>query len=131
MPVIVPCRRSLRRSRCGWCDHGVRAVLDSPVHRAEPAAVRKAGDSSAARGCRRGPQGRPWALPLEDRALLVAAYRRTNLTMRRLAPLFGVSKPAADRIIDHLGPILALQPRKRFTNWHRAHRGRHRAPRGA
>ncbi len=36
--------------------------------------------------------------------------------MRQLAPLFGVSKSAADRIIDHLGPMLALQPRKRFTN---------------
>ncbi|MFE2554407.1 transposase [Streptomyces sp. NPDC059355] len=60
-------------------------------------------------------KGRPWSLPLEDRALPVAAYWRTNLTMRRLAPLFGVSRSAADRIIDHLGPMLALQPRKRFT----------------
>ncbi|MEV7372845.1 transposase [Streptomyces sp. NPDC090301] len=34
-------------------------------------------------------KGRPWGLPLEDRALLVAAYWRTNLTMRQLAPLFG------------------------------------------
>ncbi|SBT89026.1 Helix-turn-helix of DDE superfamily endonuclease [Streptomyces sp. DI166] len=60
-------------------------------------------------------RGRLWSLPLEDRALLVAAYWRTNLTMRQLAPLFGVSKSAADRIIDHLGPMLALQPRKRFA----------------
>lgn len=52
---------------------------------------------------------------MEERTLLVAAYWRTNLTMRRLAPLFGVSKSAADRIIDHLGPLLALQPRKRFA----------------
>ncbi|MEE1671580.1 transposase [Streptomyces sp. WAC07094] len=59
--------------------------------------------------------GRPWSLPLEDRALLVAVYWRTNLTMRQLALLFGVSKSAADRIIDHLGPMLALQPRKRFA----------------
>jgi hypothetical protein len=59
-------------------------------------------------------KGRPWSLPLEDRALLVAAYWRTNLTLRQLAPLFGISKSAADRIIDHLGPSLALQPRKRF-----------------
>ncbi|MET9935206.1 MULTISPECIES: transposase [unclassified Streptomyces] len=59
--------------------------------------------------------GRPWSLPLEDRALLVAAYWRTNLTMRQLAPLFGVSKSAADRIIDHLAPMLALQPRKQFA----------------
>lgn len=35
--------------------------------------------------------------------------------MRQYAPLFGVSKSAADRIIDHLGPMLALQPRKRFA----------------
>ncbi|WP_406467794.1 transposase [Streptomyces sp. NBC_01594] len=60
-------------------------------------------------------KGRPWSLPLEDRVLLVAAYWRTNLTMRQLAPLFGVSKSAADRIIDHLGPMLAPQPRKRFA----------------
>ena len=59
-------------------------------------------------------KGRPWGLPLEDRALLIAVYWQTNLTMRQLAPLFGVSKSAADRIIDHLGPMLALQPRKRF-----------------
>lgn len=32
-------------------------------------------------------RGRPWALPLEDRILLVAAYWRTNLTLRQLAPL--------------------------------------------
>lgn len=60
-------------------------------------------------------RGRPWGLPLEDRLLLVAAYWRTNLTMRQLAPLFGVSKSAADRIINHLGPLLALKPRQRFA----------------
>ncbi|MGN5382306.1 transposase family protein [Streptomyces lasalocidi] len=60
---------------------------------------------------RRGP---PWSLPLKDRVLMVAAYWRTNLTLRQLAPLFGISKSAADRIIDQLGPMLALQPRKRF-----------------
>ena len=59
-------------------------------------------------------RGRPWSLPLEDRVLLVTTYWRTNLTMRQLAPLFGISKSAADRIIDHLGPLLALRPRKRF-----------------
>ncbi|MFG3155371.1 transposase family protein [Streptomyces sp. NPDC048219] len=52
---------------------------------------------------------------MEDRTLLVTAYWRTNLTMRQLAPLFGISKSAADRIIDHLGPMLALQSRKRFA----------------
>ncbi|MFD6288062.1 transposase [Streptomyces sp. NPDC060205] len=60
-------------------------------------------------------KGRPSGLPLEDRVLLVAAYWRTNLTMRQLAPLFGISKSAADRIIDHLGPVIELRPRKRFA----------------
>ncbi|MFC9672691.1 transposase [Streptomyces sp. NPDC056949] len=60
-------------------------------------------------------KGRPWSLPLEDRALLIPVYWRTNLTMRQLSPLFGVSKSATGRMIDHLGPMLALQPRKRFA----------------
>ncbi|MFJ4007393.1 transposase [Streptomyces sp. NPDC090023] len=60
-------------------------------------------------------RGRPWGLPLEDRVLLVAAYWRKNLMLRQLGPFFGVSKSAADRIIDHLGPKLAFQPRKRFA----------------
>ncbi len=59
-------------------------------------------------------KGRPWSLSLEDRVLLVAAYWRTDLPLRRLAPLFGISKSAADRIVDHLGPRLALQPRARL-----------------
>ncbi|MGW0703824.1 transposase [Streptomyces sp. NPDC002867] len=60
-------------------------------------------------------RGRPWSLTPEDRVLLVAAYWRTNLTMRQLAPLFGVSKSAADRIIVQLGPLMSLQPRRRFA----------------
>jgi hypothetical protein len=59
-------------------------------------------------------RGRPWCLPLEDRVLLVAAYWRTNLTLRQLAPMFGSSKSAADRIINRLAPLLALRPRRRF-----------------
>jgi hypothetical protein len=58
--------------------------------------------------------GRPWSLPLEDRVLLVATYWRTNLTLRQLAALFGVSKSAADRIVDHTAPLLALKQRRRF-----------------
>lgn len=46
--------------------------------------------------------------------LLVPAYRRTNLTPWQLAPLFDVSKSAAARIISHLGPPLALKPRRRI-----------------
>ncbi|MFJ9909550.1 transposase [Streptomyces sp. NPDC101152] len=59
-------------------------------------------------------RGRPWSLPPEDRVLLIAAYWRTNLTLRQLAPLFGISKSAADRIINRLAPLLALRPRLRF-----------------
>ena len=47
--------------------------------------------------------------------LLVTAYWRTNLTLRQLAPLFGVSKSTAGRVINRLGPLLALRPRKRFA----------------
>nr|BFD88315.1 hypothetical protein StreXyl84_77160 [Streptomyces sp. Xyl84] len=59
-------------------------------------------------------KGRPWSLPLEDRVLLMVAYCCTNLKLWHLAPLFGISKSAVDRIIDHLGPSLALRPRRRF-----------------
>ncbi len=45
--------------------------------------------------------------------LLVAAYWRTNLTMRQIGPLFGVSHSAAHRVIDTVGPLLALAPGRR------------------
>jgi hypothetical protein len=48
--------------------------------------------------------------------LLAAAYWRTNLTLRQLAPLFGISKSAADRIVDHTGPLLAMHQRQRFRS---------------
>ncbi|MEU7062908.1 transposase [Streptomyces sp. NPDC046161] len=57
-------------------------------------------------------RGRPWGLPLEDR-VLVATNWRTNLTLRQIAPLFGVSKSAADRILDHLAPLPATSPARR------------------
>lgn len=57
-------------------------------------------------------KGRPWSPTLGDRVVLVAAYWRANLAPSQLAPLFGVSKSAADRIIDHLGTALALRQRK-------------------
>lgn len=54
--------------------------------------------------------GRPWRLPLAEQVLLVAVYyRTTNLTMRQLAPLFGVSPAAVCRVIQRLGPLLALE----------------------
>lgn len=53
--------------------------------------------------------GRRWGLPLEDRVLLIAVYR-TNLTLRQVALLFGVSKSAAPRVVEHLAPLLAQAP---------------------
>ncbi|WP_199553261.1 transposase family protein, partial [Streptomyces sp. N35] len=55
-------------------------------------------------------------LPLADRVLLVAVYYRTNLTMRQLAPLFGVSSATVCRVIQRLGPLLALEPAARPAN---------------
>ncbi|MFG1924349.1 transposase [Cryptosporangium sp. NPDC048952] len=57
-----------------------------------------------------GRPGRPWCLPLADRVLLVAVYYRTNLTMRQVAPLFGIRQAAVHRIIDRLAPLLTLSP---------------------
>lgn len=74
--------------------------------------------------CRGGDvqRGRPWRLSLANRVLLVATYWRTNLTLRQVAPLFGISKSAADRILDHLAPLLAISPaasraRTPSTSW--------------
>lgn len=39
----------------------------------------------------------------------------SDLTLRQPAPLFGISKSTASRVINHLGLLLALQPRKRFA----------------
>ncbi|MHA4820432.1 transposase family protein [Streptomyces aculeolatus] len=55
-------------------------------------------------------RGRPWCLPLAERVLLVAVYYRTNLTMRQLAPLFGCSPATVCRVIQRLGPLLAIEP---------------------
>ncbi len=57
-----------------------------------------------------GRPGRQWFLDLADRVLLVAAYWRTNLTMRQIGPLFGVSHSAVHRVIYALGSLLALTP---------------------
>jgi hypothetical protein len=45
--------------------------------------------------------------------LLVAVYWRTNLTMRQIGPLFGISHAAAHRVIDKVGPLLALAPARK------------------
>jgi hypothetical protein len=81
-----------------------------------PRAFRKLVATVARRGGRQvadGVNGRQWSLPLADRVLLVATYYRTNLTMRQLAPLFEIKPAAVHRIIDRLGPYLALAPTRR------------------
>lgn len=83
--MIVDCLQSAQRG-CAWSGREGSVIAWMVEQRCEGA----------------GP-GRPWSLTLEDRVLLVAAYWRTNL---------GVSKSAADRIIDDLGPSLALPPRR-------------------
>ncbi|MGA5285619.1 transposase family protein [Streptomyces pseudogriseolus] len=55
-------------------------------------------------------RGRPWCLPLAERVLVVAVYYRTNLTMRQLGPLFGIPSSTVCRVIQGLGPLLALEP---------------------
>lgn len=64
----------------------------------------------ARRGGEQTGAGRRWGLPLADRVLLVATYYRTNLTLRQVALLFGISKSAAGRVVDHLAPLLVLAP---------------------
>lgn len=91
--------------------------MDCPVHWTAPGQFRKLVRLVAKRGgdeIADGRPGRQWALPLADRVLLVATYWRTNLMMRQIGPLFGVSHSAAHRVIDTIGPLLALAPvRKR------------------
>ena len=60
-----------------------------------------------------GRPGRQWCLRLPDRVLLVATCYRINLTMRQVAPLFGVQQAAVHWIIDRLSPHLALTPTHR------------------
>jgi hypothetical protein len=67
----------------------------------------------ARRGGEQTGTGRRWSLPLADRVLLIAVYYRTNLTLRQVALLFGVSKSAAHRVVDHLAALLALAPLSR------------------
>nr|WSW45100.1 transposase family protein [Streptomyces sp. NBC_01001] len=57
--------------------------------------------------------GRPWCLPLADRVVMVAVYYRSNLTMRQLAPLFGISPATISRVSQRLRPLLALEPAPR------------------
>lgn len=94
-----------------------RSEWISPFTGLEPGQFRKLVREVARRGgdtIADGRPGRQWRLDLADRVLLVATYWRTNLTMRQIGPLFGVSHSAAHRVIDTIGPLLALAPvRKR------------------
>jgi hypothetical protein len=60
-----------------------------------------------------GRPGRPWAITLPNRVLVVAVYSRTKLTRRQIGPLFGVSYFAAHRVIETFGPMLALAQARR------------------
>ena len=65
-------------------------------------------------------RGRPWSRPLHHRVLVVCAALRTNLTLRELAAVFGISKSAAHRMLAVLTPELARlapPPRDRRKSW--------------
>lgn len=49
-------------------------------------------------------QGTAGAMLLQDRRLMVVAYRLANRTLHRLGPLFGVHPAGAYRAIDTGGP---------------------------
>ena len=92
-------------------DHGVDRVISSDRPQWVPVFTGLSGRQFARlvavvrrRGAEQTGTGRRWGLPLADRVLLVAVYYRTNLTLRLIALLFGVSKSAAGRVVDHLGP---------------------------
>ncbi|MGC0372744.1 hypothetical protein RKD28_000260 [Streptomyces sp. SAI-229] len=80
----------MRRSCGGWCDHGVGAFPDSPFTGLSPRKFGRPGTAPRREGTDPVRKGRLWSLPLEGRVLPVAAYWRTNLTLRQLALLFGV-----------------------------------------
>jgi hypothetical protein len=64
----------------------------------------------AGRGGEQTGVGRRWGLSLADRVLLTTVYYRTNLTFRQVALLFGISKSAANRVVEHVAPLLVLPP---------------------
>ena len=52
-------------------------------------------------------RGRSWALPLEQRVIIACTSLRTNLTVRELAAVFGISPSQAHRIVTDLIPRIA------------------------
>jgi hypothetical protein len=67
-------------------------VLDALEQRLRPARVRR---------------GRPWALPLDQRIVIACTSLRTNLTVRELAAVFGISSAQAQRIVTDIVRRLA------------------------
>ena len=49
--------------------------------------------------------------------LSVATYWRTNLTMRQIGLLFGISHSAVHRVLDTLGPLLAHAQAAELEAW--------------
>lgn len=88
--------------------HPFTGLHPAQFHRLVRLVARRGGDAIAD-----GRPGRSWALTLPERVLLMAVYWRTNQTMRQIGPPFGVSHSAAHRLIDTLGPLLALAPARR------------------
>jgi hypothetical protein len=72
-----------------------------------------------------GRPGRQWRLDLADRVLLVATYWRTNLTMRQIGPVFGVSHSAAHRGKRHDRPTAGAGPCPHTADRRCRDRGRH------
>src|SRR4051795_11489101 len=83
--LIHPFTDCARRSSAAWCAWSPHVAVSH--HRRAP--------------------GPALGLTLPVRVLLVAVYWRTNLTVRQLGPLFGVSHSAVHRVIDTVGPLLA------------------------
>jgi DDE superfamily endonuclease len=98
-------------------DHGVEQVISADRPQWVPVfsglsmrQFAKLVDLVADRGGEQTGTGRRWGLTLADRVLLVAVHYRTNLTYRQIALLFGISKSAVDRVVNHLAPLLTLAP---------------------
>lgn len=68
-------------------------------------------------------RGRPWALPLDQRVVIACTSLRTNLTIRELAAVFGISRAQAHRIVtdivQRIAALVASTPsaRDRRHSW--------------
>lgn len=108
------CCSRVRRTWRVWCDHGVGAILDSPVHRAELASVRQSDHRIAARRRRPGPQGQAMesaaARPGTAGRRIVANQPDTAPTRPARSsstPILDLSSPSAD-----LCPAIATTARR-------------------